>query len=370
MKTRHFGDMNFIFPDDGVMLTPAAGERTENGIRIIARVDTASGKSMTLNGVPMKDEGYGVYTCPLELTSYKTHLVAKDEMSGKTLEIDVYYLKNACKKYRFSLDDNIWFLQNLTANKDKYTSMFEDPYLALLKRIHDEYGSKFHANIYFETPRNGGFNLTQMTDKFKEEWKANSDWLRLSFHANADAPARPYAHTTYQQAYFECERVHREILRFAGKEAFAGTVTTVHCGDCTLESAKAFRDLGYRAFVSSYKKSDDGVDIRMYLDSEKCEILRKFGFWYDKETDIIHFKYNGGIQHIRPEEICARLDQQEKDTPLYLFKDICLHEQYFYEEFFLHQDNYYEKLSTSAKWCKEHGYEPTFMDDLFEFYTH
>ena len=367
MKERHFGDMHFIFPDDGVMLTNATGERTECGIRITARLDTASGKRITLNGIPMKDESYGVYSCPVELSSYKTELLAKDEESGRECKIDVYYLKNAYKKYRFSLDDNIWFLQNLTLHKDEYASMFEDPYLALLKKIHDLHGSKFHVNVYYETPRNGGFNLTQMTDKYKAEWKANSDWLRLSFHANADAPARPYAHTDYDQAYFECERVHREILRFAGKEALASYVTTVHCGDCTLESARAFRDLGYRAFLSSYKKTESGIDIRMYLDSEKCEILRQYGFWYDKEEDIIHFKYNGGIQHITPEQIGPRLDQQEVDTPNYLFKEICLHEQYFYEEFFLHQKNYFEKLDTSAKWCKFHGYEPTFMDEIFEF---
>ena len=87
---------------------------------------------------------------------------------------------------------HIWCFQNLTENKDKYESMFEDPYLGLLKSIHDKHGSKFHLNIYYETPRHGGFNLSQMTDKYKDEFKANSDWLRLSFHANADKPNRPY----------------------------------------------------------------------------------------------------------------------------------------------------------------------------------
>ena len=104
MKERHINDMHFIFPDDGVMLTPAAGERTENGIRITVRLDTASGKEITLNGMPMKDLGYGVYSCEILLSSYKTPLVARDEKSGRECKIDVYYLKNAYKKYRFSLE--------------------------------------------------------------------------------------------------------------------------------------------------------------------------------------------------------------------------------------------------------------------------
>ena len=370
MKTRRFGEIRFIFPDDGVMLTRATGEPTEGGIRILARVDASSGRKMTLNGIPMKEELFGIYSCPVELSSYKNPLIAKDEESGEECRIDAYYLKNGYKKYRFSLDDNIWFLQNLTLHKDEYASMFEDPYLATLKKIHDLHGSKFHVNIYYETPKNGGFNLTEMTDKYKEEWKQNSDWLRLSFHANADLPDRPYAHASYEQMHFECERVHREILRFAGEEAFAKTVTTVHFGDCSLEGARALRDLGYRAFVSSYKKTESGIDIRMYLNSEQCEILQKYGYYYDKDEDIIHFRYNGGIQHRDIAAFNEAFDQQEKDFPNYLFKDFCLHEQYFYEDYERHQPNYFEKLDISAKWCRAHGYEPTFMDDLFEFHTH
>ena len=105
----------------------------------------------------------------------------------------------------------------------------------------------------------------------------------------------------------------------------------------------------------------------MYLDSEQCEILREYGFYYDKEEDIIHFRYNGGIQHIDPAKIPQTLDAQEENAPCYLFKDLCLHEQYFYEDYFAHLPDYYERLSISARWCRDHGYEPTFMRDIFEF---
>ena len=78
---------------------------------------------------------------------------------------------------------------------------------------------------------NLGFNLTEMPDKFKPEWRDNSDWLRLSFHANANLPDRPYIRASYSQAKFEHDRIMNEILRFAGEEAFAGPVTTIHWGD-------------------------------------------------------------------------------------------------------------------------------------------
>ena len=372
MKTRRYGQIDFIFPDDGVMLTKATGTPTEDGIEITVSVDASTGRKMTLNGEPMTEELHGIYTLPVKLSEYKTALVARDEDSGEVCAIDVYYLKKGYKKYRFSLDDNIRFLLNLNQNKDVYKTMFEDPYLATLKTIHDKYGSVFHVNIYYETPMFGGFNLSEMTDRYKDEWKANSDWLRLSFHANADYPDRPYAHASYEQMYAEAERVHKEILRFAGKEAFAGTVTTVHWGDCTVEGARALRDLGYRAFVSSYNKTAGGIDIRMYLNSEQCEILRKYGFYYDKEEDIYHFKYNGNIQHVKAEEIVGQFESHVIERPNYRFMDICVHEQYFYPDYppHAHQPNYLEKFDISAKWCEEHGYEPMFMDELLEFDTH
>lgn len=363
--------VEFVFPRDGVMLTDTSGERIGDTLKIRTIVTAPDNKNLTLNGIPMDHVNHCMYRSDLVLDQYKNTLTLKDVDSGEEWSIDAYFLKKGCKKYRFSLDDNIWFLQNLTENKDKYQSMFEDPYLAMLKAIHDKHGSKFHINIYYETPRHGGFNLTQMTDKYKDEWKANSDWMRLSFHANADKPDRPYIYATYEQAYFEMERVHKEILRFAGEEAFAKTVTTVHWGDCSKEAAKAFRDLGVKAFVSSYNwNTDNNTDIRMYCDAEQCAIIDKFGYYYDKEMDIYHFRYRGGIQHGNVENFHAAFDRQAIDMPRYEFRDFCLHEQYFYPEFPRHQPNYFEKLDSAATWCKNNGFEPIFMDELFEFNTH
>ncbi|MBQ8310565.1 MAG: hypothetical protein IJX80_06105 [Clostridia bacterium] len=36
------------------------------------------------------------------------------------------------------------------------------------------------------------FNLSMRTDKFKEEFHANADWLKLSFHAKSEFPPKPY----------------------------------------------------------------------------------------------------------------------------------------------------------------------------------
>lgn len=368
---RHCNQAEFIFPRDGVMLTWAAGEKVGEALKIRVLFSAQDGKELSLNGTPMTRVNFCEYSAEILLSDFKNTLEVRDLQTGETWAIDVYFLKNGYKKYRISLDDNIWFLQNLTENKDTYTSLFDDPYLKMLKYIHDRYGSKFHVNIYYETPRHGGFNLSQMTDKYKPEWKANSHWLRLSFHANADKPDKPYRFATYEQAYFEMERVHQQILRFAGPEAFSQTATSVHWGDCSYEAARAFRDLGVKEYVSSFKwDTDSNADIRMYFDAEQCAIMQKYGFYYDKDTDMYFHRYQGGIQHAQLETFYDRFDRLLEEHPLYQFMEFCLHEQYFYPEYFAYQPNYYEKLETTAQWCRDRGFEPVFADEMFGFHSH
>ena len=368
---RFVANGEFQFPRDGVMLTDYSGERIGDTLKITVLFNASNGRTLTLNGEPMTRFNYCCYKAEFIMQNGKNTLTVTDENTGESWSVDAFFLRKGYKKYRFSLDDNIWFLQNLNENKDVYKSMFEDPYLALLKSIHDKHGSKFHINIYYETPRHGGFNLSQMTDKYKEEFKANSDWMRLAFHANSDLPNRPYGFATYEKAYFEMDRVHKEILRFAGEEAFAKTVTSIHFGDCTKEAAKAFRDLGVKAFVGCYNwNSSNNADIRMYCDAEQCSVINKFGFYYDKEMDIYHFAYNGGIQGGDPKNFYEMLDRDAEECPVYRFKEFCLHEQYFYPEFKRHLPDYYERMDIAAQWCSDHGYEPIFADELFEFNSH
>ena len=357
----------FTFPLDGVMLTDAAGERIGDTLKITARVDAAPNKSFTLNGEPLPSCGFGMYKKDIILDKFKNTLTLVNTETGETLSIDVYYLKKGYKKYRFSFDDVIWSLQEINENKDVYTSIFEQPFFKLIKTMHDKWGTKFHANIYYETPRHGGFNLSQMTDKFKEEWIANSDWLKLCFHANADKPNRPYAHVSYEQMYFECERVIKEIYRFAGKETHTNGVMTLHFGDCSVEGARALRDLGYNILTGGFFwNKPTGVDTRQYLDTEQCNILTKYGFYYDKEEDIYFFRHNGGIQHRPHEEISTHFDNMAEEYPFFQFKDIVLHEQYFYPEYAKHQPNYYEKMDETMKWCHEHGFESVFTSEIFD----
>ncbi|MGI6562613.1 MAG: hypothetical protein ACOX3Q_08655 [Clostridia bacterium] len=359
-------DISFAFPVDGVMLTDAAGKKTEEGLKIRCIVNAAQGRRITINGVPCA-YNTSQYTADVLLKGYKTRLVARDEDSKEETFIEVFYLKNAHKKYRFSLDDNIWCFQNLAKRQRDYKSLFEDPYLNLIKTMHDKYGTKFHLNIYYECPEFGGFNLTQMPDKFKSEWAYHSDWLRLSFHANANLPDRPYIRGTFDQVKLEHERVADEIIRFAGEEAFSRLVTTVHWGDATLETVRALRSCGVKAFVGSFRYHDpDNVSIRYYLNAEQCALLNIYGFYYDKQEDVYFVRYGASMQHIPLSDIPKDFEIFQKQHPLYTFKELCVHEQYFYPHYIKYMPDYYERFDTAIRWCVENGYRPSFIKEALE----
>ena len=366
-------ELRFAFPMDGVMLTRAVGREEGGKLQITGIANALPGRNLTMNGVPMVFHS-NIYSTvkPFGLASGRNTVELCDTDTGEKQVIDVWYLPNAYMKYRFSLDDNIWFLQNLAKNQNVYKSMFEDPWLTLLKTMHDRYGTKFHVNIYYECPEFGGFNLTMLSDKFKDEWKYNSDWLRLSCHANANLPDHPYIQATYNQTYFEFKRVQDQILRFAGEEAFAGPVTTIHWGDATEDAVRAVRDLGIRCMVGSFMWGlPNDTTIAYHMNAEQCALLNIYGLYFDKKTDMMFFRYGGAagghsLQHGPLSEVAPGFSIFRAGHPYYPLRELCLHEEYFYPHYKAYMPDYYDRFETGIRWCVDNGYEPSFAREAFD----
>lgn len=85
---------------------------------------------------------------------------------------------NPC--FHLSIDDSIDFIEDLTKNTAKYKSAFDQPFLALLKKLHDDFGIKMI--LYFFYTKND-FSLADATEEYAKEFEANSDWLKFGFHA-------------------------------------------------------------------------------------------------------------------------------------------------------------------------------------------
>ena len=364
-KEKKMDKIKFLTPIDGTMVCDKAGIIDNDALLIDITLKASAGRRITVNGLETTDNG-GFYTVKMPLTAYQNKLVARDTETGDTAEATIYRLKNASMKYRLSLDDNIECFKEIAENN--YKSIFDQPYLRLMKDLNVKYGTKVHANIYYccsefstESSPKGSFNLSQFPDKYKGEFEEASEWLRLSFHAFKNLPDEPYAREdgrVYMNAYEECAMVNEEIIRFAGEKSLSD-YTTIHWCRGTKEACKAFR-------ANGYKYLQGGTPINYYLTDEQfLEAVRKYGNYYDPETDLV-FTTNScmlNAAEVGPTEIPKRLDERSKQYPLNGFIDLIIHEQYFYPHFHLHRPDYRERIEAGIRWCHEHGYEPSFRSE-------
>lgn len=248
------------------------------------------------------------------------------------------------------MDDNIRFLKEIAENH--YQSIFDHPYLAMYRRLKNEYDLKIQLNLFNRMP---DFDLSQMTDAYYDEWKENSDWLKLSFHSDWENE-KPYENSDYVEVYEHCHQVHKQIIRFASPDALART-TTIHYCLLTESGLKAIEDHGVLGFLglfgnkekprTSYGiKEDDAARIR------EGEIL-KIGNVSFASIDIV-------LNNFGTEEIIAQLESMRNRDCI----KVMIHEQYFYKDYFRYQPEFEQKLRSTFSFLCENGYQSSFYEHI------
>lgn len=348
---------SFISPVDGDMLSKYDGKEFSGNLLTKVRIKAPSGQQIKINGKETKFDG-SVYHAEIELTGYENIISAADSKTGEKQSIKVFWLKNVVDKYRLSIDDNIWFLKDISVNSSKYKSIFENPYLKFLKELHDKYGTKIHLNLFYQTD---GFNLSQMTDKYKSEWKDNAGWIRLSFHAMQEFPDRPYLNAGYDQVKNDCILVKDQIRRFAGEELM-GPVTTLHWGAANEDGCRALKDQGYRA-LAGYFNAEGPDPVSYYLSDEKRLQINNRFLWKDNRMELILSRMAIVINTLKLEEIVPYLDSLTTDGHRPPYADLMIHEQYFYPSYTNYQPDFRDKVITSVKWAADKGYKPAFLGE-------
>ncbi len=254
------------------------------------------------------------------------------------------------KKYCFTVDDNIKFFAQIA--KEGCDSIFGHPYLAMYKRLHERFGVKVQLNLFYETD---GFTLADFSDRYKEEWRANSHWLKLSFHSRMEN-ARPYENSGYDEVYGDCSAVNREIIRFASEEALAKT-TTVHYCLTTPEGHQALKDCGVKGLLGLYG-TDEAPKSSYSIPSEKCEAIRAGENLY--YSGITHAAIDLILNLYPKEQIIQRLEGCSDHEHLH----VMIHEQYFYPDYPAYQPDFEEKLVAAFALLKEKGFHSDFFENM------
>ena len=231
--------------------------------------------------------------------------------------------------YHFFIEDNIWFLRDL--NREKPASAFCHPYLAMLKRLHEKYGTKVQLDLFYSTD---DFNLSEMTDRYKDEFKANSDWLCFGFHSRCEFPAEIYKNATYDEVFEDCQKIHAEIKRFAGEECLS-LYTSVHYAAISDEGKRALRDCGIRGMIDLFAfKGEENLAYGIRFDD------RAEPFTYDAGTGFYYY-YNDMIINLYKLDEIDDFVAKIPTKPLTL---VMIHEQYFVPFYKAYQPDYAEKL--------------------------
>lgn len=363
--------MRFIFPQDGDCINKNDGVLTAAGIIIEARVSAPADADIYIGGEKAQFSD-GVWTAKVLISDYRYTLEAENRVNGEVQSIILHKFADPVRKFRLSSDDNILFLQDITANKDKYTSIFDNPYLALYKKAHDLFGVKVHLNLFYEYTPNEKyfsahpdyFDLSMMTDKFRDEFRANSDWLKLAFHSNAEFPDKPYKYATAEKITEDYEKIRREIVRFAGESSMTSS-TTVHWGAANREVVGALHDLGLRSLTGYFRRNAKGEpSVSYYFEDERLEHIGSRDFWYDKEADIIFAQIDLVLNEKTYDDVMAALPKIADDPQRGGFVSLMIHEQYFYPDYRRHLPDFESRVLDACAFLASRGYVGTHISEL------
>ena len=257
-----------------------------------------------------------------------------------------YLMKTFC----FTVDDNIRFFKEINEQRPK--SIFEHPYLNMYLRLHKKFKLKVQLNLFFETD---DFNLCDMTDAYLDEFKYNSNWLKLSFHSKLEN-VNPYKSSSFDEMFCDCQRVNEQIVRFASRDALAET-TTIHYCLATNDCLKAIKDCGIKGLLGLYG-SKENPRTSYQIDTLDAEKIRNGNIV--KNGNIFYAPIDIVLNDTPPERIKSMLDNMKTRKHIW----VMIHEQYFYPDYHRYIESYEELLENTFTHLTENGFTSCFYEEL------
>ena len=189
--------------------------------------------------------------------------------------------------------------------------------------------------------------------KLRDEFRANSNWLKLSFHSESEMPDAPYENADGETVRKDCLRVHREIIRFAGEECLS-SCTTVHWGSANEDGVRALRELGYRALTGYFIPPRS---VSYYAPEELVAHIYERDFWKDTATDMIFGRIDFVLNCIGHEENMKAVKEIIASPTRGGFVSLMIHEQYFHKDYIKYLPDFETRVLEPCALLAENGYE-------------
>ena len=134
--------------------------------------------------------------------------------------------------FHLSFDDTMVSLKNFTDDA-QYESIFDEPFFAFLKSLHDQYGMKVSLYTYSDV-------ICNVTDKYKSELKGASSWIKFGLHSTSHY--KRFNQATYQEGYNAWYSFVMDIYRITGTFESIDRMPRLHYWQGTEDALCGMRD--------------------------------------------------------------------------------------------------------------------------------
>lgn len=353
------GTVRIEEPFHGAVLNHRHGRQTEEGLRIQVSGVAPLRDRVAINGTEATRAG-AKFGAEIVLKEKENEIAATSEgcFGRHEHRVRVLWDKNSRPRYRFSIDDNSFFLRDIA--QQKYKSLFDSFYLKLLRDLNVRYKAKFVLNIYYTT--GDGFELPQFSDRYRGEWQDNASWLKLAFHAYANEPDRPYQYAPASKLIGDLDRVAEQIVRFAGEETYSPP-TVIHWGMVQPQSLKPLYDRGVRVLSGFFEPRNGVFDVHYFVDDDRSEYLMRHDALMDFASGIIFSKIDLVCNNVSVDQTASKLEPLTRDPNRAEIMDLFTHEQYFWPFYRAYLPDHPQRLDAAIRWVTERGYEPVFFHE-------
>jgi hypothetical protein len=351
--------LRIVEPFHGAVLNRRLGEEVAGGLKIRVTGEAPVRDRVTLNKGLAHREGQR-FTAEVVLRQKQTTItaMAEGDFGRRQHQVRILWDRYSQPRYRFSIDDNSFFLRDIF--QKQYASLFDCFYLKLLRDLHTQYGTRFVLNIYYTT--GDGFDLSRFPDRYRGEWKDNADWLKLSFHAYANEPDRPYQNAPAEKLIADLDKVAEQIVRFAGKSAYSPP-TVIHWAMVEPKALRALHERGVRVLSGYFRLSNGGWDINYRLDDERSEYLSRYDALMDFDSGILFSKVDLICNNTPVADIAPAMARLADDPNQAEIMDLFTHEQYFWPFYSGYVPDHGQRLDTALRWVTARGYKPVFFHE-------
>ena len=227
---------------NGAILNHARGTETDDYLEIKVEGIADPQAIVKVNGADV-ERADRFFSAPVRLTQKINEIVVSADSSfgEQQLRLTVLWDKKSFKRYNYYIDDCSFFYTDIAKQRPK--SLFDHFFLKRLKEIHDRYGTKITLNSFYRNDH-FPFELKDFPDVYKQEWIANSDWLRLSFHAYSEFPDRPYQRTAPEKLAEDFDLLLKRAGKKEGRSLDGSVMSICHEGEVIRLLELLMRDSG------------------------------------------------------------------------------------------------------------------------------